>query len=367
LKTNSVPDREALKQGFLEAAGLGQARRERLAADASTRSYERLRLADGSSLMLMDAPPAAESAPCGPGATSAERIKAGYNALARLSASRVDAFVATAKFLKSRGLSAPDVPAYDVELGLAVLEDLGDGLFARLIESGADPLPFYQTAVDLLVHLHAEPPPAVLPLDQGGWPLLPYDELALKTGCDLFLEWWPQFVGTGTFDHAATLAWDELWAPIRAAGERGASVFTHRDYHAENLIWLKDREGLARVGLLDFQDAVRAHPAWDLLSLLQDARRDVAPELEAAMIQRYLDARPAIDRASFLADYAGLAALNNTRILGIFARLIVRDNKPRYRAFLPRMWGLLTRDLDAPALAPLKAWFDRHVPEAVRL
>ncbi len=140
----------------------------------------------------------------------------------------------------------------------------------------------------------------------------------------------------------------------------------HRDYHAENLIWLPQRDGAARVGMIDFQDAVRAHPSWDLHSLLQDARRDVSPTLEAEALDRYFALRPRVDRAAFMADYAGLAALNEARIIGIFARLIARDGKPRYRQFLPRMWRHLNANLEQPALAPVARWFDRHVPAEVR-
>jgi aminoglycoside/choline kinase family phosphotransferase len=362
-----MTDRAALIASFLAEAGLSDARVEALPADASTRSYARLHRDGQAPLMLMNAPPVEDSAPCGPGATQAERLAAGYNATARLAASRVDAFVATSLYLRAQGLSAPEVIAFDVGAGLAVIEDLGDGLFARLIESGATPLPYYEAAIDLLIHLHETPAPDNLPLPGGGgWPLLTYDALALKTGADLFPAWWPSFAPSVKVDDAALAEWRALWAPIQARGEAGASVFTHRDYHAENLLWLPQRAGLARVGLLDFQDALRAHPAWDLLSLLQDARRDVAPELETAMLERYLRARPRLDRESFLSDYAGLAALNNARITGLFARLVIRDGKPRYRAFLPRMWRLLDRNLAHPDMAGLKAWFDRHFPAEAR-
>ncbi len=359
--------RAELKRAFLADAGLDQARRESLAGDASTRAYERLHRDGAAPLILMDAPPAAESAPCGADATPAERSRAGYNALARLAACRIDAFVCAAGFLRAQGLSAPEVVAFDVDNGFAVLEDLGPDLFARRIEQGADPLPCYEAAVDVLAHLHRAPPPDVLALPQGGgWPLLPYDGLALRTGADLFLEWWPRYTPSVRFDDQAAAQWEALWAPIRSRGEAGASVFAHRDYHAENLIWLPQRASLARVGLLDFQDAVRAHPAWDLLSLLQDARRDVAPALEAAMLRRYLQAHSEMDEARFTADYAGLAALNNARITGLFARLVVRDGKARYADFLPRMWDLLARNLDHPDMAGLKAWFDRYVPQETR-
>ena len=364
-------DRTDHRRAFLAHAGLDAARIEPLPADASTRTYARLRRDGRAPLLLMDAPPVEDSPPCAPDATPQARVAAGYNAASRLAASRVDAFVAVDMHLRGCGLSAPEVVAYDAELGFAVLEDLGTGAYARLIENGADPLPYYQTAVDVLIRLHEAATPDRLPigkrlLGRGEWPLLSYDDLALKTGADLFPAWWPAYAPAVAMGPDALAEWDVLWAPIRVRGEEGASVFAHRDYHAENLLWLPDRVGVARVGLLDFQDAVRAHPAWDLLSLLQDARRDVAPELEAAMLERYFAARPQVERLPFLADYAALAALNNARITGLFARLIVRDAKPRYRAFLPRMLGLLRRNLAHPDLARLKAWFERYVPEEAR-
>ena len=353
--------------GFLRAAGLGEAQLQWLPGDASTRRYARFEAPSGRALILMDAPPTAEGAPSGPQADDETRRRAGYNAMSRLAACRVDAFVGAATYLHGLGLSAPDVVAFDVEAGLAVIEDLGDALFARLIEAGADPEPLYAAAVDVLSRLHAEPAPSELSVANGeGWPLLSYDALALKTGADLFLEWWPQYSGLGSFSADAVAEWENLWEPILARGEAGASVFAHRDFHAENLVWLEGREGLARVGLLDFQDAVRAHPAWDLLSLLQDARREVEPELERAMLARYLQGHTAEAREVFLSDYAGLAALNNARITGLFARLSKRDGKPRYRAFLPRMWRLLARNLEHPDMAGLRAWFDRRVPVEAR-
>ncbi len=359
----SDPARETLKRQFLKGAGLADARRETMAGDASTRLYERLHLADGSTVVLMDQPPATESEPAAPDASPEERAAKGYNALARLAGGRVDAFVAVAAYLKGRGFSAPQILTFDVENGLAVLEDLGDDLYANLIAGGTDPLPLYEAAVDLQVALHSEPPPTVLDAPGAHWALSTYDDLALKTYTELFLEWWPKYADLPPFPDAARVDWETLCAPIRAAGERGATVFAHRDFHAENLIWLPERQGLARVGLLDFQDAVKAHPAWDLLHLLQDARRDVPPELEAAMLDRYLAARPQLDREGFLSDYRALAALNAARILGpIFARQVVFFGRPKYIAFMPRTWRYLERNLAHPDLAGLRAWFDRWIP-----
>ena len=359
-------DREAIKAEFLAGAGLGDAGRQPLAGDASTRRYERLTTPGGGSLIFMDQPPAIETSPCPPDATPQERLAAGYNASARLAAGRIEAFVAAADYLRGRGLSAPEIIAADPAQGLAVLEDLGDDLYARLIEAGADEAPLYAAAIDALIALHAAAPPERLQGPRASWPLLAYDDLALKTGSDLFLEWWPKFSGQGPFGPDAVAEWERLWAPVRARGEAGATgpqgVFAHRDYHAENLIWLPGRAGVARVGLLDFQDALRAHPAWDLLSLLQDARRDVPPALEAAMLDRYLAARPDLDAESFLADYHALAALNAARILFIFARQVAGFQRPRYTAFMPRTWLHLERNLAAPGLEGLKAWFDREVP-----
>jgi hypothetical protein len=359
-------DRQALKLEFLAAAGLGDAAREPLAGDASTRAYERIRPKDGVSLIFMDQPPSVETLPCPPGATPAERVALGFNASARLAAGRVDAFVACDGFLRAQGLSAPQVHAADPGQGLALLEDLGDDLYARLIEGGTDEAPLYDRAIDALVQLHRATPPAWLTAHGSDWPLLTYDDLALRTAADLFVEWTPKLRTQPGFDADAQAGWEAVWAPIRARLEAGADVFCHRDYHAENLVWLPERPGAAAVGMLDFQDAVRAHRAWDLMMLLQDARRDVSAEREAACLDRYLAAEPDLSRDVFLADYRAAAALNACRIIGLFARLTVRDAKPRYAGFIPRMWAYQARNLAAPGMEATAAWFDRHVPESVR-
>ncbi len=361
-----MSDREQQRLDFLRTAGLSDAARAPLPGDASTRRYERLTTPSGARLMLMDQAPAAESPPADPSWSPERRRAEGWNAVARLSAGRIEAFAAVAAHLKSLGLSAPGIVAVDAASGLAVLEDFGDDLFARVIETGTPETPLYLAAVEALATLHDAPAPDIMTGAAGDWPLLTYDETALQGGADLFVDWMPKLDPSLAFDAAAIEAWRAAWAPITARGAAGATVMAHRDYHAENLIRLPGRSGAGLVGLIDFQDAVRAHPAWDLHSLLQDARRDVSPDLEARALDHYFSLRPATDREAFRRDYAGLAALNEARILGVFARLIVRDGKPRYRAFMPRMWAHLNANLKMPGLEPVARWFDDHVPEATR-
>jgi len=359
-------EREALIEAFLGRAGLADAAREPLPADASTRRYVRLRPAAGAPVMLMDQPPQLESAPCPPEATAEERIALGFNATYRVAAGRVDAFVACAGWLKAQELSAPRVIAAHVPNGLAILEDLGDDLFARVLEQGADEAALYDAAVDTLVDLHRRSPPEVLEAGGARWPLLVYDDLALKAAGDLLIGWLPLYADLPPFSEEARAEWEAFWAPVRRHAEATAEVFCHRDYHAENLIWLPEREGPARVGLLDFQDALRANRAWDFSMLLHDARRDVSPEMRRRCLARYLEAMPEVEREGFLSDFHTLGALNILRIIGIFSRLVHRDGKPRYRAFMPRMWSYLHECLHEPALASLRAWMDRYVPASVR-
>lgn len=204
-------ERESLTAEFLAEAGLAGARRELMTGDASTRSYERLYPASGPSLVLMNQPPAVESVVCPPGATEAERLALGYNAASRLAAGSVAAFVAIAAYLRDQGLSAPRILAHDIDAGLAVLEDLGEGLYATLIADGTPERPLYEAAVDVQLRLHAQTPPPVLNAEGATWPLLTYDALAYRISTDTFLEWWPQFAGMAPFGEAATEEWTALW------------------------------------------------------------------------------------------------------------------------------------------------------------
>lgn len=345
--------REQALQRLLEATGFGGAHRAPLAGDASTRRYERLYAGDRQAI-LMDAPVHAESPPCPPEATPQERLALGWNAVSRLAASRVEAFVAVSDHLNDLGLSAPLILGVNAPAGYAVVEDLGEGLFARVIEAGEDEIQLYCAAADVLAQVHAAPVPDALPGPVGDWPLLDYDALALQANADLFVEWGPQLAPEIRIDDAARARWEAVRDGLIAEAMAMPRTFTIRDFHAENLLWLPDRDGVRRVGLLDFQDAVRGWPAWDFAMLLQDARRDVSFVAAEAAIARYLR-RTGMAESVFRRQLALLGALNALRILGIFARLVARDGKQRYRQFMPREWGHLSANLRHPELGELRA------------
>ena len=313
-------------QAFLDAAGWSGARIEPLAGDASFRRYFRV-IGDRGSAVLMDAPPPHEDP---------------------------RPFVRVAEWLASVGLTAPEILARDLDRGLLLLGDFGNGRLRELLddEPGRE-RELYEMATDVLVHLHRHPPMPGLPahgLEQ--W----LDELML------FPDWYCRTLDMEVDVDAYRSAWTEVLEPV--AGDGLGPVTVLRDYHAENVMLVEGREGVAHFGLLDFQDALAGHPAYDLASVLEDARRDVPPEIERAMLDRYIAATgygADIERA-----YWALAAQRNTRILGVFTRLWKRDGKPHYRKFQPRMWGLLERDLAKTWLEPVRDWFDRNVPEGQR-
>ncbi len=346
---------EALSR-LLAETGFAAAERAPLVGDASTRRYERLILPDRRA-MLMDAPPTQESPPCPPGATPDERRTMGWNATARLAASRVEAFVAVAAHLKALGLAPPDIYGADLSAGYAVIEDLGDSLYAQILPQGADEVALYEEAARLLAHVHAAPLPTRLDGPGGAsWPLLDYDALALEVNADLFVEWLPRAADV-RIDDAARARWEKVRDGLIVKALGFPRAFTIRDYHAENLLWLPEREGLRRVGLLDFQDAVRGWRAWDFAMLLHDARRDVSGAAAAAAIGAYLRATGASE-AEFRRELAVLGAINAMRILGIFSRLAGRDGKQRYLGFMPREWGHLARALEHPALEDARAFVE---------
>lgn len=362
LMANDYNQRADERAAFLDAAGWGAATHFPVKGDASTRSYTRL--VDGARrAILMDAPRRAEAPSCPPDADEATRKALGTNASARLAGGNLHAFVAVSQALRAAGLSAPAVFATDAERGLALLEDLGDDLYARAIDHGTDEKALYEAAIDVLLDIQSRVAP---PAPSDAYTMLSYDALALAVEASLFTEWyWKDRKGGDVPDDLGAeyrAIWHDLIAALPAP-----SVVVLRDYHAENLLWLPDRAGVGRVGLIDFQDALVGHRAYDLVSILEDARRDVPQALARAMIDRFtngLAQRQAdFDHAAFAAEYAIIAAQRNAKILGVFCRLALRDKKPAYRDLLPRVEAHFRRDLSAPALAPLKAFISRHFPE----
>ena len=348
-------DRLRRLEAFLETAGWGGCRRRFLQGDASSRRYERIDR-DGRHAVLMDMPRRPDGPP----------IRGGrpYSAIAHLAES-AGPFVAIAGALRDLGLSAPEIFAADPDDGFLVIEDLGDAVYERMVADGADMDGPYAAAVDVLAALRRTAGIACA----GSWRLPSYDREALAVEAGLVPDWlWPQVHGEpapADARSAFTAAWDDLFA-IAEAGER---IWTLRDYHSPNLVWLPERPGLARVGLLDFQDALLGHPAYDLVSLLQDARVDVSTGRETAMVRRYCDraaADGAFDEPAFRAAYAVLGAQRASKILGIFVRLARRDGKTGYLRHIPRVSRYLERNLAHPALAGLRAWYDRHLPAPVR-
>ncbi|WP_265587916.1 aminoglycoside phosphotransferase family protein [Sphingomicrobium arenosum] len=316
-----------LAPAFLDAAGWGGAEILPLAGDASFRRYFRVVHPEQGRGVLMDAPPEHEDS---------------------------RPFIAIAEHLDAQGLRAPRILHRDLEAGLLLLEDFGDRRVAPVLASSqGDERAIYADAVDTLVKLHEAP------LPRG---IEPYDETVLKREVDLFVDWYLPALGVEDIDRDGfDAAWKAAW-PGLLARTAAHPVLVLRDYHADNLMLL-DEGGL---GLLDFQDALAGHAAYDLVSLLQDARRDVDPALESEMRDRFIQRSGIEDRATFLADYELMGAQRNVKILGIFTRLWKRDGKSSYLKFQPRMWGLVERNLAHPALAPVADWFDRNVPPALR-
>jgi aminoglycoside/choline kinase family phosphotransferase len=263
-------------------------------------------------------------------------------------------FISVAEWLTSVGLSAPEILARDLDRGLLLLADFGDWRLREFLdEEPSRESELYELATDVLVHLHRHPPMPGLPvhgLEQ--W----LEELKL------FPDWYCEALGLDVDVDAYQQAWIKVLRPVADDGMGPVTVL--RDYHAENVMLVRERTGVAHFGLLDFQDALAGHPAYDLASVLEDARRDVPPAIERAMIDRYVAATG--HGAAFERAYWALAAQRNTRILGVFTRLWKRDSKPNYRKFQPRMWGLLERDLAQPGLEAVRAWFDANVPDQMR-
>jgi aminoglycoside/choline kinase family phosphotransferase len=285
-----------------------------------------------------------------------------YSAIAHL-AEDVTPFIAMSLALRQRGFSAPKILAADRAAGLLLIEDFGNDFIA----GGNPPAPIeerYGAAADLLAALHRQALPEMLPVEAGVNYALPrYDMDAMLIEVELLLDWYLPRSGV-TVTPAARQAYIGLWREALMPATRGQQTWVLRDYHSPNLMWLPGRAGIARIGLLDFQDAVMGSPAYDVASLLQDARVDVPEAMEMALLSRYVRTRlkePGFDARGFAQLYATLAAQRASKILGIFARLDKRDGKPQYLRHLPRVWTYLQRALAHPALAPLRAWYTANV------
>ena len=319
---------DALPEGlneFLSETEWRDAEVAPLPGDASFRRYFRLMM-DGRSAMLMHAPPPHEDP---------------------------RPFLHVAEWLSENELRAPGIIAQDADGGWVLIEDFGDQRMREWIdEHPSDEHDIYAQAIEALVMLHSLPP----------GPFEPYDMSVYRREVDLFIEWYCPAAGLDVDAEGWRTAWEEVLEPLLARQDPGVTVL--RDYHAENVMLLEPGKLAGAQGLIDFQDALVGHPAYDLVSLLQDARRDVSEQLEHDMLCRY---RAAADPGEhFDADYARLGAQRNAKIVGIFTRLWKRDGKQRYLAMIPRVWRAMERDLAHEALAPVAAWFDANIPKALR-
>lgn len=322
--------REALIAEFLQKAGWGTAKRWVLAADASFRRYDRLDL-EGRPAVLMDAPPPKED---------------------------IRPFVKIARHLVGLGYSAPKILAEDEEAGLLLLEDLGDATFTKLLAAGEAERPLYEMAADLLIDLHRQ---TRLPEAMA-----PYDRDKLLTEVSLLTDWYAPAVGI-ELDHIARAAYLAAWSEVLPLAFGVPEALVLRDFHVDNLMRLEGRSGMAACGLLDFQDALVGPVTYDLVSLFEDARRDIAPATWETGRKRYLAAFPEQDEAAFDASWAILAAQRHAKVIGIFTRLCKRDGKAGYLRHIPRIWGLFERAVLHPSLKPVKVWLDAHIPADKRL
>src|SRR5215472_5112200 len=348
-------ERIALLRGFIDEAGFAEAQRQRMQGDASTRIFERLTAANRT-MVLMNAPRRPDGPPVRDGKP--------YSAIAHL-AEDIVPYIALAAGLRHIDLSAPEILHADLDHGVILMEDLGD----EHIVSGDPPAPIemrYATAVDLLASLHGRTLPNRLPVTSALDYRLPrYDFGAFLIEAELLLDWYLFNAGV-SIGEAARAAFVTLWRSALEPAMEAPATWVLRDYHSPNLLWLQERDGIARIGLVDFQDALIGPAAYDVASLLQDARVDVPESMEMNLLGRYVRARLSQDRnfdtGGFTLLYATLAAQRATKILGIFARLQRRDGKPQYLRHMPRLWGYLQRSLAHPALAGLKAWYAANAP-----
>jgi N-acetylmuramate 1-kinase len=328
-----MTDRSRQIDDFLDSCGWSGAERAILAADASFRRYDRIRLGSRRAV-LMDAPPDKED---------------------------IVPFVRVARHLCRLGYSAPEILAEDIDLGLLLLEDFGDDTYAKLLGRGEDEAALYRLATDLLIDLHSRPVGDALP---DGLP--PYSDALFLDEASLLVEWYlPAVSNTGSSDEIRS-GYRECWAALMPHARRVPDSLVLRDFHVDNLMRLENRAGVSACGLLDFQDAVAGPASYDLVSLLEDARRDISDSLIAEMRDRYLSAFPDLDRDAFLASCAILGAQRHCKVIGVFTRLSVRDGKPDYLHHIPRVWRLLENSVTHPVMKPLRRWLDENIPTHLR-
>jgi tRNA threonylcarbamoyl adenosine modification protein YjeE len=344
---------------FLATTRWKDAERRFFEGDASFRRYETLHLADQQAV-LMDMPARPDGPPVRNGLP--------YSAVAHL-ADDMRAVIAVNTVLVQRGYSAPRSEAHELASGFAVMEDLGRKVFGRMVLAGEDMREPMEMAVEVLAGMAWQDWPSEVPLDAGVYRVPLYDIDAQMIEVDLLPAWFWPYVTDSIIPAAALAAFEALWRGLLPLTQQGQRVWTLRDYHSPNLLWLPEREEQKRVGLIDTQDCLMGHPAYDLASLLQDARVDIAfPEADR-LFEHYCALReddPEFDRESFEAAYCILGAQRATKILGIFARLSKRDGKHGYLRHIPRVSRYLERNLAHPSLHDLKAWFDRYLPASRR-
>lgn len=351
--------RNAAINAFLGQTRWAKAERRFLEGDASFRRYETLHLGPEAAI-LMDMPARPDGPP----------VKHGkpYSAIAHL-AEDIRAVIAVNGLLGERGYSAPRAESYDLAQGFAVMEDLGRNVYGGMMREGRDMAEPMSAAVAVLADMAGRDWPHEVPLDGQTYRVPSYDIEAQLIEVDLLPSWfWPHLNGA-PIPAAALAEFEALWMELLPLTQAGRRVWTLRDYHSPNLLWLPERKGLQRVGLIDTQDALMGHPAYDLASMLQDARVDIDFGVADALHEEYCELRkddPTFDRAEFDVAFAILGAQRATKILGIFARLSKRDGKHGYLRHIPRVSRYLERNLAHPRLAPLKRWFDTHLPAARR-
>ena len=358
-------ERLAAARAFIAHAGWADGRIAYLQGDASTRRYARLFRDDGTRAVLMDSP----RQPDGP----VVRDGKPYSRIAHL-AEDVRPFVAVDRALRHAGLSAPEILAEEIDGGFLLLEDLGDRVFGREADGGAHQALLWTAALDMLVQFRKAHLSMTMPVSSndpglGSHTLPELDATILGIEVGLLPDWyWPEVMGA-PMPADIRAEYEGLWRPVINLLLAAPKGWILRDVHSPNLLWLPQRSGAARVGVIDFQDAIAGPWAHDVMSLLQDARVDVSIDLESQLLARYIDQMQGdadFDETQFLTTYAAYGALRATRLLGLFVRLLRRDGKPDYLSHIPRNWAYLERNLRHPALIELAAWYNRHFPPELR-